>query len=359
MHSRHFPPPLAHPHRALTTRPDFPPLTIREYRAGDEAAILETFNEVFRQVDPGFEGRTMEEWRWRYLENPSGWRIWLATAPDGSVVSQYAGVAQRVLLEGSPAHFSQAVDSMTDPAWRRGLKKPGFFVLTGYPYAENYGGPPPDKDTIMWGLPIPSAWRIGKTYLDYELIRTQLKLVCPLENLDAGGAGGAEVEEVECFPEEILDLFQRAAEPWGAMAVRDAEQLNWRFVQRPGGNYKIALVRGADGLRGMAVYGSGVFDGDAGAEPEGLVCDWLVRPGDDGASAALLAWLAEVARADGRECLTALFPDTAPDWIAFQEAGFRVHPTRYFLVGRNYVNRYRMRWLYQNWYYTLGDTDLC
>ena len=39
-------------------------------------------------------------------------------------------------------------------------------------------------------------------------------------------------------------------------------------------------------------------------------------------------------------------------------AGFRAAPTRYFLVGRNYVKKYDMRWLYRHWYYTLGDTDL-
>jgi hypothetical protein len=27
-------------------------------------------------------------------------------------------------------------------------------------------------------------------------------------------------------------------------------------------------------------------------------------------------------------------------------------------VGREYQKRYEMRWLYQHWYYSLGDTDL-
>ena len=91
----------------------------------------------------------------------------------------------------------------------------------------------------------------------------------------------------------------------------------------------------------------------------GLVCDWIVPPDDAGAAHALLAWLAECAREADEEALTALFPDTAPEWLAFQRAGLRARPTRYFLVGRNYVKRYSMIWLYHNWFYTLGDTDLC
>ena len=45
--------------------------------------------------------------------------------------------------------------------------------------------------------------------------------------------------------------------------------------------------------------------------------------------------------------------------IDFQVAGLRVWRTNYFLVGRNYVRKYTMQWLYRHWWYCLGDTDLC
>jgi hypothetical protein len=330
-------------------------LIIREFRPGDEQRILETFNRVFAEVDPGFVPRSLAAWRWQFLENPSGWRIWLALTPEGHVVSQYAGIGQRMLLEGAPARFSQAVDSMTDPAWRHGLKRPGFFVLTGYPYAANYGGPPPDKDTVMWGLPVPPAWRIGKTYLEYEMIRTQLKLTAELEELDPEPGTGVEVEEVERFPAEVVELSDRAGRENGAVAVRDAPQLDWRFVRHPERRYRIALARkGSGGLVGYAVLRRGHFDG----EEEALICDWLVPSVEREAALALRAWCYDRARGEGCERITAVFPDTSAEWIAFQLAGYRARPTRHFLVGRHYVRRYDMRWLYHNWYYTLGDTDL-
>ncbi len=200
---------------------ELPPYEIREYRPGDEHAILETFNRCFAEVDPTFQPRSLEDWRWTYLENPSGWRIYLAVTEDGRVISQYAGMGQRVLLNGEPAKFSQAVDSMTDPAFRRGLKKPGFFVLTGYPYAENYGGPPPDGDVVMWGLPVPPAWRIGKTYLDYELIRNQNKWVLERDRFRPPASDGREVAEVTEFPDDVEALFAAFAEGRGAIGVRD------------------------------------------------------------------------------------------------------------------------------------------
>ncbi len=337
---------------------ELPPYTIREYQPGDERAILATFNRVFAAIDPTFVPRTLEEWRWQYLENPSGWRIWLAVSDlDGSVISQYAGISQRVRLEGQPARFSQAVDSMTDPAYRGGLKKPGFFVLTGYPYASNYGGPPPEHDTVMWGLPVPHAWRIGKTYLDYELVRTQCKLTRPVEQLpsDLAASPGVEIEEVSSFPDEVEALWRSVAESHGVIAVRDAAQLDWRFVRRPGYSYRIALARAGGELRGFTVQRKGAFD----EREDSLVCEWLVEPGREDVRRALFRWHLERAREDDAEHLTALLPDTCPDWILAQELGLRVRRTKYFLVARNYVKRYTMAWLRKHWYYTLGDTDLC
>jgi hypothetical protein len=329
-------------------------LVIREYQPGDEHQIVETFNRVFSRIDPTFTGKTLEHWRWQYLGNPSGWRIWLAFTRSGQLISQYAGNAQRVLLEGQPAHFSQAVDSMTDPAFARGLKKPGYFVLTGYPYAANYGGPPPDHDTIMWGAPVPSAWRIGRTYLKYEMLRTQLKLTAPLDEVRLEASGGIEVEEVARFPEEIVALFERIAPEHQAIAVRDRAQMDWRYPDHPGNEYAIALAREAGELVGCTVFRSGVFDD----RHDALACEWM-RPADrPGAGHALRAWLVERAREAGLEHLTLVLPDSCADWITFQHAGFRAEPTKHFLVGRNYVKKYDMPWMRRHWYYTLGDTDL-
>ncbi len=370
MHSRHFscrgPGRRRSPWGSLSPVSELPPYTIREYEPGDEVAILDTFNRVFSGIDPNFVPRTMEQWRWCYLDNPSGWRISIAITEDGQVISQYAGVAQRMLLEGAQANFSQAVDSMTDPSFRRGLKKPGFFVLTGYPYAERYGGTGPDEDTVMWGLPVPPAWRIGKTYLQYELVRTQLKLIADTEKVqlpDLGPVGsGVEVQELTEFPEDAMELFQKHAERTGAIAVRDKAQLDWRYVKNPSNDYRIAAARRSGELVGLTVQRVGTFDGVESS----LVCDWMVAgpegnraPFDLGATIELLAWQRAVAVESGASQIAALFPDSCHEWLGFQEAGFRVRDTSYFLVGRNYSKRHDMRWLRNNWYYTLGDTDLC
>ena len=333
------------------------PYALREYRPGDEQEILASFNRIFAAVDPSFTPRTMEFWRWQFLDNPSGSRILLAATPEGRVVGQFAAVVQRMSLEGDAALFSQGVDHMSDSAYRRGLKRGSLLALLGNTIAELHGGAGPERDTLMWGAPVPAAWRVGKTFVRYEMIRTQLKLVADTSSVQELGRGGArlEVEEVQAFPDDVCELFGRAAQRHGAIAVRDKAQLDWRYVAHPERDYRIGIVRSGRALLGYAVFGRGSFDGQAN---EGLVCDWLADEDRVDVADALRAWLAESARALGCERLTAVFPDTVAAWLDFQRAGFRAFPTRYFIIGRQYVRGYDMAWMHRHWYYTLGDTDL-
>ena len=335
--------------------------TVREYEPGDETAILDAFNRIFAEVDPTFRPRSLEHWRWLYRDNPTGWRIYLCVLPDGKVISQYAGVPLPVRIDGEPAHFVQAVDSFADPEYVRGLRRPGPFVVTGYPFAANYGGPPPERTPVMYGLPVRPAWRIGRKFLGYELLRTQNKLSAAPERVDPAALGtstGVELEEVARFTEEVAALGERLAGTAPVVTDRTRAHLDWRFADHPERTYAVALARsGSTGgaLRGYAVFRRGDFDGEQG---EGLICDWAVAPGDGAAGAALLAWLVERARAEGCPRLTTFLPDRAAAWLDLQRAGLRVAPTRYFLVGRPYEPRYTMRWLRASWSYTPADTDL-
>jgi hypothetical protein len=337
---------------------ELPAPTIRLAEPGDAPQVLAAFNRVFAAVDPTFQPRSPAAWRWQFEEIPAGCRIWLAIAPDGQVVAAYPVVLQRMRLDGEQGLFSQSIDSMSDPAYRRGLGKIPLFVQVVQAYiAAGYGGPPPEGFTLMWGLPVPAAWRIGKKYLLYEALRTQQKLVADEERLAALAElpdGGIDVAEVAEVPADVEPLFERAAAGRRAIAIRDHAWLTWRYLRHPERRYALLAARRGGELAGLAVARAGHFDGER-AE---LVCDWLVPAGDDASRRALAAALARRALAGGEPRLAALFPDTAPEWLAFQRLGFRVRPTRYMVVGCSWVRRFSIRWCYRHWYYTLGDTDL-
>ena len=334
-------------------------IAIREYRPGDEAGILALFNRAFAQVDPDFEPRDLETWRWLYERNPSGRRIMLAVDPEGRVVAQYAGLGQRVAVGGRRLRANLAVDSVNDPA-RRGLQHPGAFVRAGRVFAQHFGGRTSSEDAFMWGLPEPPAWRVGRRFLGYQVVRNLNRLVAePSGNGALEDAVGA-VREVAEIPADVDLLFERCAATRPALVVRDRAHLTWRWLERPGQAASVALAPGADAGTeplGLAVYRAGVLDG----ERTGLLCDWLV-PADAGAGAVRAAvqlrnWALERARRDGLP-LTTVFPETAPEFLDFQRAGFRVRATRRVLVARSYRRDVSVDWLRRNFFLTLGDTDL-
>ena len=53
-----------------------------------------------------------------------------------------------------------------------------------------------------------------------------------------------------------------------------------------------------------------------------------------------------------------IFPEWAPWFGWFQDRGFLVHPSHYFMVGRNFEKKHDMLWLRDHWWYQLADTDL-
>lgn len=334
-----------------------PGMEIREYRAGDEESVLACFNEVFAAEDPNFKPRQMSTWRWAFLQNPAGWRIFVAVV-DGRVVAQCASLPMRMLVDGQPRSFSQGVDSMAHPDFRRGLKQPGLFVRTAWPYFAHYGGLEEGKDMVIFGLPIEQAWRVGKTFLKYEVVRE----LCTLER-DRNAAvppptcaPHLHVVETDRVGDWIDNLWRPYRETQRCIAVRDAAYLNWRYADKPDHDYvfAIALERGQSDARGMAVYRRGSFSGtDAG-----MLVDWMVPAGATEVGNALLRWAIDRAEAEAAPRVSALLPAWDAWFEHFQAWGFRVRPTRYVLASRTFSKPHDMAWLRDHWYYTLGDFDL-
>ncbi len=326
-----------------------PDYEFREYREGDLPSLLETFNLVFREENADHVDRTVSEWEWVFTRNPAGWRIWLSLY-DGQVVGQYAAQPYRVWINGEERYFAQIVDSMVHPDHRRGLKRPGLFVQTALPFFEAYGGR--DKDLVHYGWPVENAWRIGKTFLKYEVVRTQTILA---REPDEPAEMPAEVEVLSRFDQQARWLYDRCAGDWGASTIREERFLNWRFFENPFHEHTVYGVRDGEGvLRGYAVYRFG----DWKVPRMGLVIDWLVPPAEPEVGALLKDALLARAREDGAVTVALFMPEWSPWFEHFQTWGWLVWPTDYYMVGRNFHPRYDMRWLRENWWYQLADSDL-
>ncbi len=333
---------------ALCTSPPAA-LEMREYRPGDEISIVSTFNLVFGAEGSGTPPRTPEEWRWEFLENPGGWRIWLALC-DGEVVAQSAGLGHRALVDGRECSFAQTVDAMVHPGHRSGLKRPGLFVRTAMGYVEAYGG---RKDLIFFGWPSAQLRRIGRAFLGYRTLREESLLVREL------GSGEwcppMEVERATGFDRTVGPLFERCASDWGASIVRDERFLNWRFRDHPSFRYDVFNVRDSAGLlQGYAVARA------AGWPLPGLyvVGDWLVPASDREAGELLLRAVCARASALSAAAVVALFPEWSPWHERFRRAGFHTRPTGHELVVRVHHCDPDLEWLRERWWYQLAESDL-
>lgn len=345
--------------------------TIRPYQPGDEASLLDSFNLVFAENNPDYQPRNLEEWRWAFLENPAGTRIMVAVK-DGQVVAQNACWPVRVWINGEQRIFGQSVDSFCHPEHRSGLRRPGLWIKTVWDFIDEYGAR--DKDLLHYGWPVWSHWRIGKALLEYEVVRTQNLLVRPVTEpardeaaLDAHlGELGIERFEIGAgrdhpgFDEQARWLWERLLCDWGASAIRDADFLNWRLTSHPQHTYTVLTSRNGDGvLWAYAIY----RHGDWIEKDMGLLVDWLApvpEHPDAEHSERLHAGLLALAGSEVGGCaatVTGIFPDQSPDFIRFQDRGWRVHSSEYFMIGRSYHRRFDMLWLRNNWWYTLIDSD--
>jgi len=317
---------------------------IRELCDEDADSVLATFAAAFGRE------RARDEWEWAFRQNPAGRRAFVAVR-DGRVAAQYAGMPARAWALGEEHVFVQAVDAMVHPEHRRGLQNPGLFVRTAQACFEACGAP--GGDAVHYGWPIAPAARVGRRFLDQELVREELVLVRSIASGWRRLPDG--VERLERFDEQALWLYERCCGEWGASVVRDAARLSWRYLEHPRRRYACLGARDGEGLlRGLAVLREGSWT-QAGALP---LCEWLVPAGEREVGERLERAVLAAAAAQGAERVVALFPDWSPWFGAFQERGWRVHPSPYELVARSFERRIDAGWLVAHWWYQLGDSDL-
>ena len=271
------------------------------------------------------------------------------------IVGSYAGIPVRIWSEGREQLAAQGVDLMVLPPWRRHGPRPGMFIHLGWKYHELYCGATDGKVLFTYGWPIP-AWRMGQRYLGYWNIRDWDFLFREIgPGFQAREAPATLVTRpVERFEGDVDALFDRLKPEMRLALIRDARYMNWRYADRPDRSYYLleCRERSSGTLRGICAYTVGDFL----MPNSGFIVDWLAAAADEEATVSMLAALEERAVVDGVGVLAGVWSQVDPRFLRLQRLGFLVQGTPYFVVLASF--KYETSFYRDNWYLTMGDSDL-
>lgn len=331
-------------------------VVVREYRPGDEDAILAVFHKVFPWAK-----RSKDEWNWEFRDNPAGLHCFVAALPAGRVIAQFTGIPRRIKVGGETRIFAEMVDSLTDPDFRQGLKKPGLFGRCVYAYVDHFGRP--DRETVMYGLPNPQAFRIGARLFGYSHLHDVGALFWDVR-ADAAlpalrGLEGGTCEEVARVPDDVDALWARVGPEYDVTVVRDREYLAWRYDRKPGAAYRRFALRDASGkLLAFWVHADRWIEGELKKNVTAVV-EWVVDRRHP-LSKFVPEFVPHAARAAGAEEAWFVFRPQSDEWRHCAEIGYAPAAAPFRFVGRTYDRETApLERLKDGWFYVLGDFDVC
>lgn len=326
---------------------DLNDLVISLYREGEDEEVLRVFEKVFKA------GRTLDEWRWLYRQNPEGLQAYLSRFEDGTVVSEFCALPRRALLLGKPVIFGEVVDSYTDPDYRRGLKRKGPFAAAGEWFAQTFGRY--DRDVIMYGLPTPANFRIGQRFLGYTHVEEVDMLV-----RDLAAAPSQDVSDecrptrVERFSADVDDFWRRVRSHHEAIIVRDTTYLNWRYADKPGHEYELWEYRD----HREKVFAISVVAPRWSGGEEAAIADLLIEP-DHWANADIAHHIESRARAQNSSTVHCLLNPRSDAWAGLARLGWETKRSHFVFTARTFQpKRLTLPWLRERWYITFGDFDV-
>lgn len=326
---------------------------VREYRSGDETAILALFNQVFGAESETFQPRTMEFWKWQFEQNPLGHHSVVAEADDGSLVGNYGGIRVPFLHNGQRIVATQGVDTCL----RADYRGSGLFADLNNTFVECFVTS--GRDLMQYGYPHFAHMRSGVRRSSYAPIYSPMdKLV---KDFDAGWidtldrcASGLAAEELPALDDRVDTLWDRVRVDHTFAIWRERPYLHWRYERHPSIRYRYLATSDASGaLSGLLVICLGWF-----GHPIVPLVDWLVRRGDRAVLAALIAAAARITLDAGGKRLEAWAPPGSPERQDLVSLGFVTEETPFHLTLTALPAGFTVEWLREHWFYTMGDADM-
>ena len=312
----------------------------RPYRSGDEQAIIDLFYLTFRKP------LLLEEWNWRYRNNPLG-DLFIYLMWDGTkLVGHYAVSPVRMKLGSTIVKTALSLDTMTHPDYvGRGI----FTSLAEATYHELVR-----RDyAAVWGFPNTSShygFRKNLAWKDLSLIPM---LVLKLDQCRMPDQNTASIIDVEQFDSRFDQLELEIASTLPCSVIRDARFLNWRFKANPSHQYKIIAFENAHQILAYAVM-------KLYKSPESLFVDLVDLLATPSTISVILSAVIQYARSQKAFGINTWMNVNHPFYLDLEKSGFEpATPVTYWGVRslRESTPDSRL-YDYRSWYLTMGDSDV-
>lgn len=341
-------------------------MQVDKYRPDDRVEVDALFRRVFGDAQADASAR---RWNWQYARNPHSRapQIWIAR-DAGAIVGQYATMPVRLSVAGHEVEGSWGMDVMVAPErQRQGLGEILVRTWDRNTAASLGMGLSASSHRLFRKLnwpdvgPVPclvkplSARAFSRPDWSPAANSVVATLAAPIvSTLRSRGPIHAGVRRFEHFDGRFTDLWQRVASKFDFAVRRDAEYLEWKYVEVPHRRYSlIALERG----RRLEAYAAFRHTDEARGRVTVLI-DFLSDPDDRGALPALLRFIERDAREAGSEKIRAFVMNTAFRKIMQVRGYFRVASTVQLVAKVNAVPVGRRFYADTGkWHVTFGDSD--
>lgn len=228
--------------------------TIRSFRNGDEAAILDLFARSFHVE------RTRAHFDWKYRDDPFGnGHVSLAFDERSRLAGHYAGYVVPFVDRGEAFLAHQVGDTMTERSVRHVGR--GATSVLGQTALHFYSTFCEGKIAFNYGFNVANIQKFSLRFLrsdrvepvPYRVLDLEARPLQPVaraERLAHGYRLALETKTDSSWDE----LFARAAPDYEFLVRRDAPYVQWRYFERPDLDYIVVTIRRWRRLAGWCVF---------------------------------------------------------------------------------------------------------
>jgi GNAT acetyltransferase-like protein len=226
-------------------------VTVREYRDGDDAAILDLFARCFPHAP-----RSLEHFEWKYRRNPFGnGRISLGLEAGERVVGHYAGYPVPFRAYGRDVLAHHIGDTMTDVSVRHiGRGPTGVLGRTALHFYERFCD---GQVAFNYGFNVANIQKFSLRFLRSDRVEPVTYRVArplaPIPRMERW-LRGYSLEHVRDTTSEWDSFFERVSGAYRFCVMRNAQYVRWRYLAAPDVPYIVVAIRKWRRLAGWIVF---------------------------------------------------------------------------------------------------------